>query len=300
MDLRTPRGLLALSLSGLSAARAIKAADEGEEPADLASAWERAGQELAAERAQGRIHVSYFDDRYPARLRGIASPPILLRISGEPQALSVPLVAVVGTREPTQFGVSAVEAAVAALAERGFGVVSGLARGIDTVAHRAALRAQAPTVAVLGSGLDRIYPPENRALAEQIVAQGGAIVSELRDGTEVKPRQLIARNRLQSGLAVALVVGQTGLKGGTLHTVRFALEQGRPIWCPEPRAEHLRSQGLSVLLERPASELPDLLPAFASARRLCDGLGASPVARPFTRETLPELCRETAAACRLG
>jgi DNA processing protein len=245
----------------------------------------QAAAEREAEAEDGVTHVSYFDPAYPPRLRDISSPPALLRVRGSISCLSaVKLLAVAGTRQPTQFGVSATQAAVAAVAAAGFGVVSGLARGIDTIAHEAALAAGVPTIAILGCGLGQLYPPENRRLAEEIAAHGGAVVSELPHSVRVATHQLAARSRLQTGLAIALLVGQTGVKGGTIYTVRFGAEQGRPLWCPRPHQEVPSSAGLTILLEQPACDLPSLLPAFATAKKLSASLGQEPLARPLTRD----------------
>src|ERR1035441_6487279 len=164
------------------------------------------------------------------------------------------LVAVVGTREPTVFGTSAAENLTGALADGGWGIVSGLAKGIDTIAHRTALEHGAPTIAVMGGGLDSVYPAENKDLAARIVDRGGALISEQPFGEQARPQHLIARDRLQSGLSVAVVVAQSGVKSGTMHTARFAAAQGRPLFCPVPHNENAASEGLRVLLERPGRQ----------------------------------------------
>jgi len=230
------------------------------------------------------------DERYPDRLRELSDPPKSLYVLGDVELLARErLVAVVGTREPTVFGTSAAEELTGALADGGWGIVSGLARGIDTIAHRTALEHGAPTIAVMGGGLDRIYPAENKGLAAQIVEEGGALISEQPFGEQARPQHLIARDRLQSGLSVAVVVAQSGLRGGTMHTVRFAAAQGRPVFCPVPHGENSASEGLRVLLERPASDLHSILPAWRGAKALCERLGDQPLARPVTREGLEEL-----------
>lgn len=288
-ELRSPEGLLALEAAGLKGKKLLAVlAGESEAP-DLEPHLEQAAERLAGEQTLGFTHVCFGDDAYPERLRSIASPPPLLRVIGSVACLSgTRLLAVAGTREPSRFGLTATATVVKAAAERGFGVVSGLARGVDSAGHRAALDAGVPTIAVLGSGLDRLYPPDNRGLAAEIVDAGGALVSELGAGVAVAPRQLIARNRLQTGLSLGLFVGQTGLKGGTPHTVRFALEQGRPVWCPRPQEPGPRSEGLLALLDHDAGELPLLMPAFKQARALVSR-HKGPVARPVTRETMDEM-----------
>jgi DNA processing protein len=229
------------------------------------------------------------DERYPDRLRHLSDPPPLLYVRGDVELLARErLVAVIGTREPTVFGTSAAENLTGALADRGWGIVSGLAKGIDTIAHRTALEHGAPTIAVMGGGLDRIYPAENKGLAAQIIDSGGALISEQPFGEQARPRHLVARDRLQSGLSVAVIVAQSGVKSGTMHTARFAATQGRPLFCPVPHNENDASEGLRVLLERPARELCSILPAWRGAKALCERLGDQPLARPVTREGLEE------------
>ncbi|HET7177326.1 MAG TPA: DNA-processing protein DprA, partial [Solirubrobacterales bacterium] len=167
------------------------------------------------------------------------------------------------------------------LAAAGWGILSGLAKGIDTVAHRAALQAGAPTLAVLGCGLDRVYPAGNEALAAEIVAAGGALLSEHPFGTELNPGYLIARDRLQSALAAAVVVAQSPIASGTMHTVRFAASQGTPVFCLEPRSHGEQDEGVRVLLDTPADRLWQKLPAWKDARSLGERLGRQPLAKPL-------------------
>ena len=138
------------------------------------------------------------------------------------------------------------------LAGRGWTIVSGLAKGIDTIAHRAALTAGARTVAILGNGLDTIYPTVNRHLAEEIIAAGGLLLSEQPPGTEAIPRNLVQRDRLQSGMSVATIVFETSATGGAMHTARFAREQQRLLVCPVPPGKYAdvpSTTGNRVLLE---------------------------------------------------
>jgi DNA processing protein len=236
--------------------------------------WERAGTSV----------VSFFDRRYPERLRAIQDPPMLLFVRGNVELLSERRsVAVVGTREPSRFGVTATERLTSALADAAWAIISGLANGIDALAHGAALKNHAATLAVLGGGVEKVYPAAHRELALAIVDQGGAMVSEQPPGTPPLPRHLVARNRIQTGLAVAVVATQTGKKGGTMHTIRHAAAQGRPVFCPVPNESHEKSAGLSLLLSRPANELCDVLPAWRDAKTLCARLGPNPLARPVKR-----------------
>jgi DNA processing protein len=140
----------------------------------------------------------------------------------------------------------------------------------------------------MGGGLDRIYPAENESLAARIVECGGALISEQPFGAPALPPRLVARDRLQSGLSVAVVIAQTGLDSGTMHTARFAAAQGRALLCP-PASAHDKSDasaGLQVLLERPARELCSILPAWKRAEALCARLGDRPLARALDLDDL--------------
>jgi DNA processing protein len=253
------------------------------------AALERAHATLEDCRRRDIFVLSFFDRRYPQRLRAIHDPPPLLFVRGSITALSDErLAAVVGTREPTSFGCSAAEELTATLASARWGVVSGLARGIDTVAHATALKHSTPTVAVMAGGLDRIYPKENTELADAIADRGGALVAEVPPGVPPHRSSFIARNRLQTGLSVAVIVAQTGIQGGTMHTVRHAAAQGRPLFCPRPLSKHAQNAGLWVLLGHPARELCTELPAWRNAQRLCERLGTGPLAQAVSRSHLDE------------
>jgi DNA processing protein len=245
---------------------------------------------IESSRSAADVHeLTLSDEHYPDRLRNLSDPPSVLYVRGDVELLARErLVAVVGTREPTIFGTSAAQELTGALADDGWGIVSGLAKGIDTIAHRTALEHGAPTIAVMGGGLDRIYPVENKGLAAQIIDSGGALISEQPRGEQARPQHLIARDRLQSGLSVAVVVAQSGVRSGTMYTVRFAAAQGRPVFCPVPHNENSASEGLRVLLERPARELCSILPAWRGAKAMCERLGDQPLARPVTRDGLEE------------
>jgi DNA processing protein len=196
---------------------------------------EQAELSLLRCRERGVTPVSLASDLYPSLLRLIPDPPPLLYACGNLQLLTrVDAVAVVGTRNPTELGLRIARKVARHFAERGYVIVSGLAKGIDTAAHLGALDAGGATVAVLGTPLDRIYPAENRPLAERILEAGGLLVSERPPGASVNKRDFVRRDRIQSGLSLAVFPIQTGIAGGTLHTVKFARAQGRLLFCPTP------------------------------------------------------------------
>jgi DNA processing protein len=179
--------------------------------------------------------VCQADNDYPSSLKNMSDPPICLYIKGDWRSYSFDnqlCIAVVGTRKPTSYGIKIAKKFASALAERGVIIVSGMALGIDTVAHRSALAEDGRTVAFLGSGVDIIYPLSNRSLYEQIVYKGGLVISEFPPGMTVKPGLFIARNRLISGLAKGVFVVEGGERSGALITARYAAEQGRSVFAP--------------------------------------------------------------------
>ncbi|MDB5590980.1 DNA-processing protein DprA [Enterovirga sp.] len=199
-----------------------------------------AARELAElERLGGRF-VAQGEADYPRALLAIDSAPPLLAIRGSAAALSRPAVAVVGSRNASAAGGSFAERLAAEIGRAGFTIISGLARGIDTRAHRASLGTG--TVAVLAGGHDRVYPDENGPLLERLLAEGGAAVSEMPIGWSPRGRDFPRRNRIVSGLALAVVVVEAARRSGSLITARFALEQGREVFAVpgsplDPRAE---------------------------------------------------------------
>lgn len=182
----------------------------------------------------------------PGSLRVIPDPPTALWAIGE--LPTVPGVAIVGTRRCTSYGRKAALWLGEAVALAGWPVISGLARGIDAAAHRAVVEAGGIGVAVLGSGLDTIYPPENRQLAADLVGAGGAIISEYPPGTPPAPFRFPARNRVISGLSAAVVVVEAALTGGALITARLALEQGKEVLAVPGDIDRPTSAGCNLLI----------------------------------------------------
>lgn len=189
---------------------------------------------------------------YPPLLQEISDPPPWLYVRGDVASLSMPQLAVVGSRRPTQQGVSDAGAFAQALAEMGFTVTSGLAYGIDAAAHEAALRAGGTTVAVMGSGLDRVYPDTHRGLADRI-ASAGAVVSELPLGSAPLARHFPSRNRIISALSVGVLVVEAALRSGSLLTARLAMEQNREVFAIPGSIHNPTSQGCNELIRRGAT-----------------------------------------------
>jgi len=211
-------------------------------------------------RVEARV-LTLEDPGYPRQLRNIADPPPVLYLKGDLSPSDDPAIAIVGTRRPTVYGRQAAEVFARGLAENGITVVSGLARGIDTAAHRAALDAGGRTLAVLGSGLDIMYPSENRRLAAEIAAHG-AVISEFALGTQPDGVNFPRRNRIISGLSAAILVVEAGDTSGALITAEFALEQGRDVFAVPGNIFSPASRGPNRLISdgaKPACELRDLL-----------------------------------------
>ena len=187
--------------------------------------------ELKQAAAQGAAIICFDCPEYPERLKEIFDPPPVLWVRGDGKLLSRPSVAVVGTRHPTPYGSGVAEMLARDLSARRLLIVSGMARGIDTSAHKGALAARMPTVAVWGTGIDVVYPKENRKLAEEILALGGAIVSEVPMGTFPAPQNFPRRNRIISGLSIAVVVVEASENSGTRVTARCAAEQNRDLYA---------------------------------------------------------------------
>jgi DNA processing protein len=211
-----------------------------------------AEDELARVLEQGGTMLFYPDEDYPDRLREIFDPPPVLWIRGERSILSRPSIAVVGTRHPTPYGSGMAEMLSRDLATRRLVILSGMARGIDTYAHRGALAAKGQTVAVWGTGIDVIYPKENKQLAENILSTGGAIVSENRLGTFPAPQNFPRRNRILSGMSVGVLVVEAGENSGTRITARCALEQNRDVFAVPGNVTTKNAWGPNTLIKQGA------------------------------------------------
>lgn len=230
----------------------------------------KARDKLDLDRELARIEESGFqvftweDTNYPERLREIDAPPPVLYAWGSISPEDRWAAAVVGTRKPTSYGRLVAEEVSAGLAASGVTVVSGLARGIDGIAHRGALEAGGRTIAVLGSGLDRIYPPEHRKLAEEI-AESGAIITDYPLGTAPEARNFPPRNRIISGMALAVVIVEAGEGSGALITGDFAASQGREVFAVPGSIFSAASRGTLSMIRagaNPLTSVGDVLEAL--------------------------------------
>lgn len=193
--------------------------------------------------------VTYIDDLYPEKLKNISQPPAVLYVRGNARILKeVAFAGMVGARDSDDYGIRTAETIAMEIGQTGAGIVSGGARGIDAASHRGALRAKAPTVAVLGSGLDREYPQENIPIFKKIVENGGAVISEYPFGTEPLGNNFPRRNRIIAGLSSALVVVRAAYKSGSLITASQALNQGMTVFAVPGNIDAGLSRGTNELI----------------------------------------------------
>jgi DNA processing protein len=200
----------------------------------------------------GGLVLTPEDEAYPERLREIYDPPAVLWIRGDVRLLARPGIAVVGTRQPSPYGAGMAELLSRDLANRRLVILSGMARGVDTAAHKGAIEAGGKTVAVWGTGIDVIYPKENKKLAEQIVATGGTIVSEYRLGTFPAPQNFPIRNRILSGMSVGVLVIEAAEYSGTRITARCAMEQNRDVFAVPGNVTNKNAWGPNTLIKQGA------------------------------------------------
>jgi DNA processing protein len=201
--------------------------------------------------ANARI-ISLNDPEYPPRLKEIYDPPVILFVKGSVELLSAAGIAMVGTRHPTPYGSGMAERLATDLAARGLVIISGMARGIDTASHRGAIATKGKTIAVLGTGIDVMYPKENTRLAEQILALGGSIISEFPVGTSPVPQNFPIRNRIISGMSVGVLVVEAAEYSGTRITSRCALEQNRDVYAVPGNVTNKNSWGPNTLIKQGA------------------------------------------------
>ncbi|HEV2176269.1 MAG TPA: DNA-processing protein DprA [Terriglobia bacterium] len=228
-----------------------------------------AEKELEAAVKAGCTVVAHSDDDYPPLLRQLPDPPLALYVLGERRLLSQHAVSIVGTRRPSAYGSSVAHRLAGDLAQRQLVIVSGLARGIDSAAHRGALEAKGRTVAVLGSGADVIYPRENKSLAEKI-CQSGAVISEFPLGTSPQPENFPIRNRLISGLSLGTVIVEAAEYSGSLITARLAAEQNREVYAVPGNITSPQSFGPNLLIKQGAKLVDnwmDVVEEFPAAIR---------------------------------
>ena len=271
-------------------AKVIERIVQARETVNLEKLWEKI-------ESQGIKVLTWQDESYPGRLKEIDQPPPVLFVRGEYLPDDLFAVAIVGTRRVTAYGRQITEELSSFLATNGITVVSGLARGVDAIAHQSTLKAGGRTIGVLGSGVDKLYPPEHRGLAEQMMERG-AIISDYALGTPPDASNFPPRNRIISGLSLAVVVIEAGETSGALITAEFAAEQGREVFAVPGSILAPQSKGTNKLIQRgalPLLSMNDLMqaldltrmgeqkaarkmiPADATEARLMNVLGSEPL-----------------------
>jgi len=218
----------------------------------LGKSLELAHEEYAKATAAGIQIISNEDAGWPALLNEIYDPPLVLYVRGNVAALARTGIAIVGTRHPTPYGIGMAERLAGDLAAHGLVIFSGLARGVDTAGHRGAIKAKGKTVAVFGTGVDVIYPRENKKIAEGILELGGALVSEFPLATFPAPQNFPIRNRIISGMALGVLVVEAGEYSGTRITARCALEQSRDLFAVPGNVTNRNSWGPNTLIKQGA------------------------------------------------
>ena len=211
-----------------------------------------AERELVRVSEQKGALLTFEDEDYPEQLREIFDPPPVLWVLGDVKLLARPSIAIVGTRHPSPYGTGMAEILARDLANHRLVILSGMARGIDTYAHKGALGAGGRTVAVWGTGVDVIYPKENKSLAEDILVAGGAIASEYRLGTVPAPQNFPRRTRIISGISIGVLVVEAGENSGTRVTARCALEQDRDVYAVPGNVTNKNAWGPNTLIKQGA------------------------------------------------
>ena len=271
--LRTPQAIFRASASELEAAGLTSAVAQS--VASGCSFEDAAGQQQKI-RESGAQLITLGDTRYPEALRKIFDPPPVLFARGRAELLSSVCIGVVGTRHPTPYGVAAAEKLSGDLARAGVTIVSGMARGIDTTSHKAALAAEGKTIAVLGCGVDIVYPSENRKLAAEIAAKG-LIVSEFPMEATAFPQNFPIRNRIISGLSSGILVVEGAQYSGSAITARLAIDQGREVFAVPGNITSKMSWGPNLLIKQGAKLIQDWndvvvdLPQTAQRRLIDEG-----------------------------
>ncbi len=268
------RDLASLPGMGAAAARGIR-------EAGCPAARQRLRRALAALRRVGAEVVTPEEAAYPEAFRLVPDAPYLLYAAGDLETLARPGVAVVGTRAPTEYGRAAAASLSAGLARAGYSIVSGMARGIDTAAHRAALEAGAPTVGILGHGIEQIYPAESRRLFERM-RERGLLLTEFPPGERPRAGNFPRRNRLIAALSQGVLVVEMGLKSGAQHTVGYALEQGREVFAVPGPISAGTSAGTNQLIKEGARVVTSVDDILEELR----GVGTAPP-RPSLRPPEP-------------
>lgn len=217
--------------------------------------WDEVDRILKKTERIGAQIMTYWDADYPTLLREIFDPPVIFWVKGDRSVLDTHSISIVGTRKAGKYGRKMADKFARALVEQGLTIVSGLAFGVDGVAHRATVKAGGKTVAVLGSGIDWIYPEDHKGLAAKIVETGGAVISEFPLGAKPDMGNFPVRNRIVSGLSYGTLVAESGIDGGSMITAKSALDQNREVFVIPHALGHPNSVGCNSLIKRGMGKL---------------------------------------------
>lgn len=250
------RRFASLQAHGASVATTAQALEASARELDCALDWAAADRAVAWAGSAHHHLLTIFDSGYPALLTEISHPPIVLFVAGDPDVLRQNQIAIVGSRKATHYGREAAFGIARGLAHAGLIVTSGMASGIDAAAHRGALAADRPTLAVFGCGIDRIYPRRHAELAAGIAARG-ALVSEFPLGAAPRPHHFPRRNRIISGLSIGTVVVEAALKSGSITTAQHALEQSRDVFAVPGSVRNPLAAGCHALIQQGAALVND-------------------------------------------
>lgn len=193
--------------------------------------------------------IEYASESYPKRLRYISNPPTRLYVTGNIEILNEIGISIIGSRTNTQYGEKMCKTFVKDLVEYNVNIISGLAYGIDSIAHKECLKNGGKTIAVLPSGLNNVYPAEHKELADAIVENGGAIVSEYEDNVKADSKKFLERNRIVAGLGIGTLVVEAGSRSGTSVTAKFTIKDGKPVFCIPSSLENIKGKTTNELIQ---------------------------------------------------
>jgi DNA processing protein len=250
--------------------------------------WDSVNREIDKINEHNVKLVSFTDFSYPESLRYIHDAPILLYVKGDIEENDKYAIAMVGSRDATEYGMRTADKLSYGLAAAGLTVVSGMARGIDSASHRGALKARGRTIAVLGSGIDVIYPPENRGLMEKI-ASSGAVISEFPMGTKPDKNNFPRRNRIISAMSLGVIVVEAAVDSGSLITVGYALEQGKEVFAVPGNVTSAGSRGTNDLIKKGARLIEGAQDVIAELRTQLKGVISEEKFNAKAKRTLPDM-----------
>jgi DNA processing protein len=264
--------------------------------------WDEVDRILEKTDKSGAQLISLSEPKYPMMLRQTFDPPIILWVKGNPSAISKPGIAVVGTRNPGRYGLNQAEEWSRKICGAGLSINSGLAYGIDAKAHKTAIDSGGTTVAVLGSGIDRIYPNRNRGLAAEIIEKNGAVITEYPPGSIPDAVNFPERNRIVSGISHGTLVVESGVKGGSMITARLALDQNREVFVVPHQLGYLKGEGCNYLIRtgqgKLVQKLDDLLEELSVQTQNGTGLCVEPSVQSKKWESAEDLLEQEVKLCK--